>query len=82
MRSLSPGRVRAPWRSRERDVFAGPENGLDALADGSEMQLLADLVLALGPDVNSPKIHDLRAELLACISLVGQQLPRHVARSA
>ncbi len=35
---------------------------------------LADLVLALGPDVNAqPKIHDCGAELLACISLVGQQ---------
>jgi len=58
---------------QRKDVFAGPENGLDALADGSEMQPLADLVLALGPDVNSPKIHDCGAELLACISLVGQQ---------
>ena len=50
MRSLRPGRVRAPWRSRVRRSLQVQKIDLDALADRREVGPVAGFVFAARSD--------------------------------
>jgi hypothetical protein len=55
------------------DVLAGVENGLDSLAERSQMRTFSGLVFSLGPHHGSLKVVGGRSELLARVPLVGKE---------
>jgi hypothetical protein len=55
------------------EILAGPEDGLDPLADRRKMRTLAGLISAVGPDHGGPQILDPLGELPTDVTLVAQE---------
>jgi hypothetical protein len=55
------------------EILAGPEDGLDALANGRQVRSLAGFVPAVGPDHACPQILDFSSELPTHVSLVRKE---------
>jgi hypothetical protein len=67
------GQGAGPVPLQGEDVFAGPEYGLDALADGSQVRTRSGLVFSFGTDVDSVNVLDGSGELFARVAFVGKQ---------
>jgi hypothetical protein len=58
---------------QRQEVFAGPEDALDALADRREVRAVAGLVFAARSDERGAAVGDLGGELAAGVALVAEQ---------
>src|SRR5579872_99074 len=56
-----------------QEVFAGPEDALDALADRRQVGALAGLVFAAWPDERGAAFGDVGGEVAAGVALVAEQ---------
>ena len=63
-------------------VFAGPEDALDALADRREVRAVAGLVFAARPDERGVAFADFGGEVAAGVALVAEQRLAAVAADA
>ncbi len=76
MRSLTPARVRPPWRSKVRMSLGGPKDRLDPLSDRGQAQTGTGLVAAHGPHDPGPQPAHAGGELATRVALVADERQR------
>jgi hypothetical protein len=72
-RSLRPASVRARWRFEGEEVFAGPEDRFDPLADGRDMRPCSAFLLAARAREGGVRCGDLGHEAVAGVAAVAEQ---------